>query len=210
MGGQMIRSERQCRTRRAGHQYACRSAGPFPKAPPTIAVGIAAALAVTACGSSQASQQPPTSVPRSSASASASMLGARSLPAETKEILPAFPAYYDAHKDVVVVSDAFPRPAAAIFHVNYAPSLSVLRPGTQPAWYIVRGRAATGQIAVLGSEPGESDYSPLWRTVIVRWRGAAAPKVLTSDNMILSLAKKGELTVTKTSMIVNATVVHKR
>jgi hypothetical protein len=28
--------------------------------------------------------------------------------------------------------------------------------------------------------------------------------------MILSLAKKGELTVTKTSMIVNATVVHKR
>lgn len=207
----MIRSERQSRTCRAGHQYACRSAGPFPKAPPAIAVGIAAALAATACGSSQASRQPPSSsAPKSSASVSASMLGARSLPAQTKEILPAFPAYYDAHKDVVVVSDAFPRPAAAIFHVNYAPSLSALRPGSQPAWYIVRGRAATGQIAVLGSEPGESDYSPLWRTVIVRWKRAAAPKVLTSDNMVLSLAKKGELTVTKTSMIVNATVVYKR
>jgi hypothetical protein len=207
----MIRSERQSSSCRVGHQYACRSAGHFPKALPTIAIGIAAALATTACGSSRASQLPPSSAAQKSyGSASVSMLGARSLPAQTKEILPAFPAYYDAHKDVVVVSDAFPRPAAAIFHVNYAPSLSALRPASQPAWYIVRGRAAIGQIAVLGSEPGESDYSPLWRTVVVRWKPGAAPQVLTSDNMILSLAKKGELTATKTSMIVNATVVSKR
>lgn len=42
---------------------------------------------------------------------------------------------------------------------------------------------------VLGSDPGVS------------------PRVLTSDNMILSLAHKGELTATKTSLIVNAPVV---
>ena len=35
-----------------------------------------------------------------------STLGARSLPAQTSQTLPAFPACYDAHKDVVVVSDA--------------------------------------------------------------------------------------------------------
>jgi hypothetical protein len=136
-----------------------------------------------------------------------SRLGAHSLPAQTDETVPAFPAYYDAHKDVVMVSDAFPKSAALTFRANYAPSLSAVQPPSQPAWYIVRGRAAPGQLAVLGSEPGESDYSPLWQTVIVRWKPGASPKVLTSDNMILSLAKKGELTATKTSMVVNATVV---
>jgi hypothetical protein len=137
------------------------------------------------------------------------MLGAHSLPDQTSQTLPAFPVFYDAHKDMVVVSDAFPKAAALTFHANYAPSLSVVQPASQPAWYIIRGRAAPGQIAVLGSEPGESDYSPLWRTVIVRWRPGVKPKVLTSDDMIVALAKKGQLTMTKTSQIVNAPVIPK-
>jgi hypothetical protein len=137
------------------------------------------------------------------------MLGAGSLPAQASQTLPAFPAFYDAHKDVVVVTDAYPKAAAATFHANYAPSLSAVQPASQPAWYIVRGAAAPGQIAVLGSEPGESDYSPLWRTVIVRWKPGVTPRVLTSDNMIMDLVKKGELTATKTSLIVNAAVIPK-
>jgi DNA gyrase inhibitor GyrI len=147
--------------------------------------------------------------PVSTPSAPMSTLGAHSLPAQSDETLPAFPAYYDAHKDTVVVSDGFPRTAASAFHANFAPSLSVVRPASQPAWYIVRGRAAAGQLAVLGSEPGEKDYSPLWRTVYVQWQPGVAPKVLTSDNMILSLARKGELTVTDTPLIINAAVVAK-
>ena len=62
---------------------------------------------------------------------------------------------------------------------------------------------------VLGSEPGETDYSPLWQTVIVQWKPGVTPQVLTSDNQILDLAKEGQLTVTKTAVIVNATVVPK-
>jgi hypothetical protein len=62
---------------------------------------------------------------------------------------------------VVVVSDAYPKAAAGTFHANYAPSLGAVQPASQPAWYIVRGPAAPGQIAVLGSEPGESDYGEL-------------------------------------------------
>ena len=147
--------------------------------------------------------------PASAAAAPASTLGAGSLPAQTSQTLPAFPAFYDAHKDVVVVTDAYPQAAAGTFHANYAPSLGAVKPASQPAWYIVRGAAAPGQIAVLGSEPGESDYSPLWQTVIVRWKPGVTPQMLTSDNMILDLAKKGQLTVTKTAVIVNAAVVPK-
>jgi len=138
-----------------------------------------------------------------------STLGAHSLPAQTSRTLPAFPAFYDAHKDVVVVSDAYPKAAAGTFHANYAPSLSAVQPASQPAWYIVRGPAAAGQLVVLGSEPGESDYSPLWQTVIVRWKPGVTPQVLTSDNMILGLAKKGQLTATKTATVVNAAVISK-
>ena len=139
--------------------------------------------------------------------AMASLLGAHSLPAQVSRTMAAFPAYYDAHQDVIVVTDAYPERAAGMFHANFAPSLSVVKPASQPAWYIVHGRAAAGQLAVLGSEPGESDYSPLWQTVIVTWRPGVTPKVLTSDNMILSLAKKGELTAKFTAILVNATVV---
>jgi hypothetical protein len=94
--------------------------------------------------------------PTSSAAAPASTLGAGSLPAQASEILPTFPAFYDAHKDVIVVSDAYPKAAAGTFHANYAPSLGVVKPASQPAWYIVRGLAAHGQLVVLGSEPGET------------------------------------------------------
>jgi hypothetical protein len=141
--------------------------------------------------------------------AAMSQLGAHSLPAQMTQTLPAFPAYYDAHQDVVVVTDAFPKPAATMFHANFAPSLGVVRPSSQPRWYVMRGPVATGQLAVLGSEPGESDYSPLWRTVIVRWKPGVSSKLLTSDDMINSLAEQGKLTITDTSMIVNATVVSK-
>jgi len=205
----MFQSRHQSRVHRAGRPSVFTVTGQVLKVVPGIAAGMVVALAAAACGSSSSSGSSPShaAAPTASSSAAVSALGARSLPAQTSQTLPAFPAYYDAHKDVVVVSDGYPKPAAVMFHANYAPSLSVVRPATQPAWYIVRGPAASGQLAVLGSEPGESDYSPLWRTVIVKWKPGVSPVVLTSDNMILALAKKGELTATTTPLVVNATVV---
>ena len=210
----MVLSTHQSKARPAGHQQA--RTGHALKVMPALAVGAALTAAAAACssGSSSAGGAARTSAaaPSSSAassSAAMSTLGAHSLPAQTAQTLPAFPVYYDAHKDVVVVSDAYPKAAAGTFHANYAPSLSAVQPASQPAWYIIRGPAAPGQLAVLGSEPGESDYSPLWQTVIVRWKPGVTPQVLTSDNMILDLAKKGQLTATKTTMIVNATVIPK-
>jgi hypothetical protein len=212
----MIHPERQFKARTADHQHAFRRPGHAVKIMPTLALGAILTLAAAACGSSSSSSSAApahTSAPAPSASApaspsgAASTLGSHSLPAQTSQTLPAFPAFYDAHKDVVVVTDAYPNAAAGIFHANYAPSLSAVRPASQPAWYIVRGPAAAGQVVVLGSEPGESDYSPLWQTVIVRWKPGVTPTVLTSDNMILSLAKEGKLTATATTMVVNAPVV---
>jgi hypothetical protein len=191
----------------ARHPRVVRGTANAWKGVPALAAGVVLAVAATACGSGSGSAR--TSAQVSHVSAPASRLGAGSLPGQTKKTLPAFPAFYDAHRDMVVVTDAFPKAGAVRFHTNYAPSLSVVKPASQPAWYIVRGRAAPGQLVVLGSEPGESDYSPLWRTVVVRWRPGVKPTMLTSDNMILALASKGKLTASRTSLIVNATVVSK-
>lgn len=182
---------------------------------PGFAAGIVLVLAASACssgnspgaGSGANAAAHPSTVPTQSAGMI--QLGAHTLPAQTTQTLPAFPAYYDAHQDDVVVTDAFPKPAAVMFHANFAPSLGAVKAGSQPLWYIVRGRAVAGQLAVLGSEPGESDYSPLWRTVLVRWKPGVSPQMLTSDDMINDLAKQGKLTVTDTSMLVNAPVVSK-
>jgi hypothetical protein len=210
----MIHSECRSTARLADRRRGWGGIGRLVKVVPALAAGVAVTVAAAACSSGSSSAGGPAQTPSSAAPASVaasapaamSALGAHSLPAQTSQTLPAFPAFYDAHKDVVVVSDAYPKAAAVMFHANYAPSLSAVQPASQPAWYIVRGPAAPGQLVVLGSEPGEDDYSPLWNTVIVRWKPGVTPQVLTSDNMILDLAKKGQLTATKTAMVVNSTV----
>jgi len=163
----------------------------------------AVTLLAAACSSNNATS---TSSPAANQAPMAS-IGAGSLPAQTTVSLPAFPAYYDAHKDIVTVTDAYPKAAATTYHVNYAPSLATVKPASQPLWYFIKGPAAAGQITVLGSEPGESDYSPLWRTVFVTWKSGMTPKVLTSDNMIFDLVKKHELSIKYSNYLVNATVV---
>jgi hypothetical protein len=217
LGGHVIRSGHQFHAQPVTARRASGRGGSTRKALAFVAAGAAVAIAATACGSAGGTGASPgggsaaspgrTSAAAPSQPAAMSLLGAHSLPAQASQTLPAFPAYYDAHKDVVVVTDAFPQAAAAIFHANFAPALSAVRAATQPLWYIVRGRAAPGQLAVLGSQPGEKNYSPLWRTVLVRWQPGATPQLLTSDNMINGLAAKGKLTATPTSMVVNAAVV---
>jgi hypothetical protein len=179
------------------------------RAVPALAAGLLLTVAAAGCSSGGGASASAThsAAPSPSAPAATHLLGAHSLPAQTNQTLPAFPTYYDAHKDTVVVTDAYPKSAAQAYHANFAPSLSAVQPASQPSWYIVRGKAAPGQLAVLGSEPGEDNYSPLWRTVIVTWKPGVTPKLLTSDDMIHSLAQKGELTANPTSFVVNAPVV---
>ena len=125
-----------------------RGTGHAGKVVPGFAAGIVLVLAASACSSGTspgataetgASGTPATV---STQSAGMSQLGAHSLPAQTAQTLPAFPAYYDAHHDIVVVTDAFPKPAAAMFHANFAPALSGVKAASQPLWYVVRGPAA--------------------------------------------------------------------
>jgi hypothetical protein len=118
----------------------------------------------------------------------------------------AFQAFYDGHKDTIFNLDVSNRAEAAMDHINYAPDLNLV-PLRTPEIYFVVGAAAPGQLAVLGSEPGEKDYTPIWREVHVTFMAGQTPTLLKSDTQIESLMKKGKLTEKPTSTRLNCPVI---
>ena len=122
----------------------------------------------------------------------------------THKAFSVYQAYYDAHKDGYVITDVSSKSQAAALHVNYSAALATVKGA--PAQYFIQGHAAAGQIAVLGSEPGEADYNPLWEEFFVTWKAGSTPVVLTSDNQINALAKAGKLTSKDAHIVLNAPV----
>jgi len=122
----------------------------------------------------------------------------------TQARLKLYEGYYDGHKDGYVITDVSSKAQATTWHVNFAPILK----GAQgaPPQYFVTGRAAAGQLAVFGSEPGEPDYNPLWDELIVKWKPGVTPVLLVKDDQITSLAKAGKLTVSDPHIVLNAPI----
>jgi hypothetical protein len=104
---------------------------------------------------------------------------------------PAFHGYSDGHKDTYLSTDVSDQAEAKAMHINRSAALKSVPLMTTPAMYTVAGRSAPNRLAVFGSEPGESDYSPIWQEVIVHWKVGATPTLLVRDDQIKGLAKKG-------------------
>jgi hypothetical protein len=119
---------------------------------------------------------------------------------------PAFHGYYDGHKDTYLNTDVFNKAQAKAMHINYAPVVRSVPLSTAPEIYLVEGKAAAGQLAVFGSEPGEKTYSPIWKETILTWRASATPVLIKSDTQIDQLEKKGGLTERATSVRLNCPI----
>ena len=55
--------------------------------------------------------------------------------------------------------------------------------------------------------PGQTDYPPLWGIIMVTWKAGAHKTLLTSAAQVKKAQAAGELTVKKTSLVVNCPVV---
>jgi hypothetical protein len=119
----------------------------------------------------------------------------------------AFHGYYDGHKDTYLNTDVSNKTEAKAMHVNYAPGLKAVPLKTAPEIYLVQGKAAAGQLAVFGSEPGETSYSPIWKETILSWKASATPVLITSDTQINKLEKKGGLSERATSIRLNCPII---
>ena len=115
-----------------------------------------------------------------------------------------FTAYYDGHKDTYLATDVSSKSQAKALHINYSAALRASK-GVPPQ-YFVQGHAASGQLSVFGSEPGESDYNPLWEEMFVTWKPGAKPVLLVKDDQITALAKQGKLTVRDAHVVLNAPI----
>src|SRR5438093_12030038 len=123
----------------------------------------------------------------------------------SKQARPVFRGYYDGHKDIYLNTDVSSKKDAAAMHINYAARLGSIK--NLPEIYLVEGKAAPGQLAVFGSEPGEKNYSPLWSETILTWKPGATPVLLTSDTQINAVEKKGTLSERDTHVVLNCPIV---
>ena len=118
---------------------------------------------------------------------------------------PAFLGYYDGHKDTYLNTDVSSKKDATTMHINYAARLKSIT--GLPEIYLVEGRAAPGQLAVFGSEPGEKDYSPLWSETILTWKPGATPVVIKSDTQIDKIEQTGVLTERDAHVVLNCPII---
>jgi hypothetical protein len=79
-----------------------------------------------------------------------------------------------------------------------------LRPGNKlaPMWVFTNG--ADGQRSIVDSAPGAKQYSALHRVNRVTWKAGATSRVLRSATAVRNAQANGDLTIGKTSRVVNA------
>jgi hypothetical protein len=118
---------------------------------------------------------------------------------------PAFHGYYDGHKDTYLNTDVSSKAEAAAMHINYSAIIGGVK--GLPEIYLVQGRAARGQLAIFGSEPGEKDYSPLWSETILTWKAGATPVLITSDTQIDKIEKTGNLSERDAHVVLNCPII---
>ena len=118
---------------------------------------------------------------------------------------PAFHGYYDGHKDTYLNTDVSSKAEAKAMHINYSAPIGTVK--GLPEIYLVEGRAAAGQLAIFGSEPGERDYSPLWSEAILTWKADASPTLITSDTQIDQIEKTGKLTERDAHVVLNCPII---
>jgi hypothetical protein len=118
---------------------------------------------------------------------------------------PVYRGYYDHHIDTYLITDVSDKAQSKVLHVNYSAGLKVAK--GLPDQYFVKGRAAAGQLTVFGSEPGETDYNPLWDEMWVTWKPGVKPVLLGRDDQIAALAKAGKVTVTDAHIVLNAPIL---
>jgi hypothetical protein len=135
-----------------------------------------------------------------SASAAAPLMVGPSTPKQIKT----YQGFYDGHKDGYLITDVSNKAQAKAWHVNFAPVLKGAK--AAPPQYFVNGRAATGQLAVFGAEPGEPEYNPLWDELIVTWKAGVKPVLLVKDDQITALEQQGRLTIRDPHIVLNAPI----
>lgn len=100
------------------------------------------------------------------------------------------------------------------FKVNYAPSLADTPESSRQQGYVflngMKGEGPLGsQMSVASALPSDEGYSPLFEINYVKWNSNATKdiRVLQSVDEIVAAEKGGELTITKSNIVINSPAI---
>lgn len=100
------------------------------------------------------------------------------------------------------------------FKVNYAPSLANTPQSSRQQGYVflngMKGEWPLGsQMSVASALPSDEGYSPLFEINYVKWNSNATKdiRVLQSVDEIVAAEKGGELTITKSNIVINSPAI---
>ena len=102
--------------------------------------------------------------------------------------------------------------SATGFKVNYAPLLAQAPNDAVAQFYVfkngIKGNGTFGFQQTIGNaQPGDANYSPLWKINIVEWKNGITPIQLKSEKEVMDAKAKGNLTVTSTNIVANCPFV---
>jgi hypothetical protein len=82
-------------------------------------------------------------------------------------------------------------------------------PGNQtaPLYAPMNGVPGQHNIALESIAPGQTRYPALWSIIAVNWKPGAHKTLLTTAAQVNKLAAQGELTIKKTTLVVNCPVI---
>ena len=144
-------------------------------------------------------------VAASAAIAAAATGGLPNIGKPSMQAQPVYKGYYDHHIDTYLITDVSSKSQATAMHVNYSAELKAVK--GIPDQYFVKGKAPKGQLTVFGSQPGESNYNPLWEEIWVTWKPGVTPVLLGQDDQIKGLVKNGKLTMKDAHIVLNAPIL---
>lgn len=128
--------------------------------------------------------------------------------------IPLSKGFYEGKEVYFITTDSSDNETAQLltkvtgFNVNYASLLSKA-PGEAVAHFYVfkngiKGSGPFGfQPNVADSQPGEDNYSPLWKLNVVQWKDGTTPMELRSEGDVVKAQSEGKITITPTNIIVN-------
>jgi hypothetical protein len=92
-----------------------------------------------------------------------------------------------------------------VSYYNFGPIK--LRRGNKvaPIWTFTNG--AAGQHNIIDTVPGRKSYTPLWQVINVTWAAGKTPRVLRSADDVKKAEAAGEVTLARTSTVVNCPVL---
>lgn len=131
-------------------------------------------------------------------------------------LMPVSRGYVNGNIGYFIATDASdPHVAASItnstgFKVNFSPSLASTPESSRQQGYdfingIKQSNSPMGfQLGVASASPGEKGYSPLYELNFVKWNANATPSILKSASEIMSAEHNGQVTISKTGIVINS------